>query len=500
MDQKQLDDLQEPLDSDDFSTDEFDQDSEEKLNDVSEILENKDIIEDEEEINEETEVELQPQTPPANKDKKNPPEPQNNFNWDDDENETKSGSGWKYFSGLLILLLIAAVYTHGFASLTGAVAVPSLTQIEAEDKVLDYVNNNLLQPPFTAVVVSSEDIDTVFQVTLDVAGQEVESYVTKDGKYFFPQGFDLTIELFDDLDSPASAPVDISVDDDPMKGDPNAPVTIIEFSEFQCPFCKKYIDETYFQIIKNYVDTGKVRYVFRDFPLSFHEFARPAAMAAECAHEQGKFWEYHDLLFTNQAELSEANFKKWATELKLNTVQFNTCLDTEKYSDEVAADQAEGQSYGVSGTPAFFINGQIISGAQPYSVFQQAIEQALDLAVSSGIETETEENTVEDVPAIAEADPVFQDISITAKKWRFDPKHPVVKKGDKVRFIINGEIDIEFNMPAFGIKKEILAGEQQSLEFVAAETGTFAFTCGEYCIEKYGELQGSALQGELVVE
>ena len=137
-----------------------------------------------------------------------------------------------------------------------------------------------------------------------------------------------------------------------------------------------------------------MKLVFRDFPLSFHEEAEPAALAAECAHEQGKFWEYHDLLFENQDQLGKDNYKKWAQEAGLDLPKFTACVESKKYQDEVQEDFTEGQQYGVTGTPGFFINGKLVSGAQPFTVFEQEIEAAL--AVAAGLaEAEEKEAGVE---------------------------------------------------------------------------------------------------------
>jgi len=166
------------------------------------------------------------------------------------------------------------------------------------------------------------------------------------------------------------------------KGSPDAPVTIVEFSDFQCPFCEKFFTETLPQIQEEYIDTGKVKLVFKDFPLSFHGQAMPAAMTAECAGEQGKYWEMHDKLFGEQSrwvDKPEVNdvMKQFADELGLDTDQFNQCFDSNKYADEINADMQEGIAAGVQGTPAFFVNGQFISGAQPFEVFKQIIDQML---------------------------------------------------------------------------------------------------------------------------
>ncbi len=171
--------------------------------------------------------------------------------------------------------------------------------------------------------------------------------------------------------------VQASADDDPVKGDKNAKVTIIEFSDFQCPFCGRFYSQTLPEIEDTYVKTGKVKLVYRDFPLSFHQNAQKSSEAAECADDQGKFWEYHDKLFENQAALDDASLKQYAKDLGLNTATFNSCLDSGKNAAEVQKDFADGQKYGVSGTPSFFVNGQRIVGAQPFASFKTLIDAEL---------------------------------------------------------------------------------------------------------------------------
>jgi protein-disulfide isomerase len=166
-------------------------------------------------------------------------------------------------------------------------------------------------------------------------------------------------------------------DDDPMIGDPDAPVTIVEFSDFQCPFCERFYSQTYLSLKENYVDTGKVKIVFRDFPLSFHPEAEPAALAAECANEQGEFWAFHDLIFENQGSMSASAYLEWAAEIGLDVGQFSECVDSQKYKSEVASDYNDGGRLGVTGTPGFFVNGELVTGAQPYAVFAAAIDAQL---------------------------------------------------------------------------------------------------------------------------
>ena len=181
-----------------------------------------------------------------------------------------------------------------------------------------------------------------------------------------------------------SEKVDVKEGKLPVFGKNNAKVTMIEFSDFECPFCKRYFDETLSQVIKEYVDSGKVKMFYRHFPLDFHAAAMPAALASECANEQGKFWEYHDKIFAEQDKIAgktsdviTTQLKSFAQELGLNTSRFDTCLDTEKYKSNVDADLNDGKTAGVSGTPTFFINGQRLVGAQPYAAFKTIIDEEL---------------------------------------------------------------------------------------------------------------------------
>lgn len=165
------------------------------------------------------------------------------------------------------------------------------------------------------------------------------------------------------------------VDDDPSQGPADAPVVIVEFSAYGCPYCKQFHDETLPSILANYGSV--VRYVYRDMPTVAPEVSFPAAMAAECANDQGKFWQYHDALFARQAELSGPTLADIATTLQLNMDTFSDCMETSKYYDEVNADFMDGTVNGVTTTPNFFINGEHYTGAQPYSFFESVIENEL---------------------------------------------------------------------------------------------------------------------------
>ncbi len=174
----------------------------------------------------------------------------------------------------------------------------------------------------------------------------------------------------------APAPVKVSMDDDEVKGEAKAPVEIIVFSDYQCPYCSR-VEESLKKVEENYIKTGKAKMVFRDFPLGFHPFAQKAAEASECAHDQGKFWEYHDKLFQNQGALAIENLKQYAKDLELDTAKFDKCLDSGEKEAEVKKDAADAQAAGVTGTPMTFVNGEAVRGAQPYEAFQAAIDKAL---------------------------------------------------------------------------------------------------------------------------
>ena len=158
-------------------------------------------------------------------------------------------------------------------------------------------------------------------------------------------------------------------------GDHNAEIILVEFSDYQCPYSKR-TRETVEKVLETY--KGKVGYAFLDFPLAFHKEAPKAHEAAHCAGEQGKYTEYSKKLFNNQKKLSVDDLKKYAKDLKLDTKKFNQCLDQQKYAERVQQLTAKGRGVGVSGTPAFFINGIMISGAQPYEAFEEVIEGELN--------------------------------------------------------------------------------------------------------------------------
>jgi len=278
---------------------------------------------------------------------------------------------WMYLTLIMGLLLITSIFSNSFSFGSSS---------KIAEKTVDFINNNLLQPDTQAKLISVNKEGNLYKLNIDISGEQMEVYVSKDGKLLFTNA----INLGDIISAPITTNtptsnnvVDVSIDDDEIKGDINAPVTIIEFSDYECPFCVRFYSQTFKQIDDTYIKTGKVRFVYRDFPLSFHNNAQKAAEAAECAGEQGKYYEMHNKLFEEGVLGGVTSFKKYAEDLGLNTAEFNSCLDTGKFEQEIQKDIQDGASAGVSGTPAFFINGREISGAQPFGVFQQIIEGEL---------------------------------------------------------------------------------------------------------------------------
>jgi Protein-disulfide isomerase len=174
--------------------------------------------------------------------------------------------------------------------------------------------------------------------------------------------------------------MDVAADPARLRGNPNAPVTIVEFSDFQCPFCRT-AEPAIKEVLERYKD--KVRFSYRDFPIErIHPLAKRAAEASRCAGEQGKFWEYHDLLYANQANLDQTGLIGHARTVGLDMDRFSTCLTTGKFEAPVNSDLQLGIKAGASGTPAFYINGVYLSGAQPVSAFEKIIQEELTAAES----------------------------------------------------------------------------------------------------------------------
>ncbi len=177
------------------------------------------------------------------------------------------------------------------------------------------------------------------------------------------------------LKEPESPKLSVGTSGYPSWGNEGAPVTIVTFSDFECPYCSR-VTPTITRLKKEY-GPEKIRIVFRDMPLPSHPRAVPAAMASHCADEQGKFWEYHDMLFDNQRKLSDADLKTYAKNLKLDEKKFDDCVASKKHQSKIDASQSEAQQAGIQATPSFVINGTLLQGAQPFEKFKEKIDRAL---------------------------------------------------------------------------------------------------------------------------
>lgn len=194
------------------------------------------------------------------------------------------------------------------------------------------------------------------------------------------------------------------VDNDPYLGEEDAPVVIVEFSDFFCTFCKRHFDQTFTPLLENYGQY--IRYVYRDYAQLTPE-SQPAAIAAECANEQGAFWDFHTEFFDNQQSLGRDFYIATAEQYGLDMDNYTACLDEERYFDEVQIDLLDGQLEGVRGTPGFFVNGQFLSGAQPYQLFERLIQKELTQAGISYKLNDTVDTTDEDT---AESDDSSRDV------------------------------------------------------------------------------------------
>jgi protein-disulfide isomerase len=177
----------------------------------------------------------------------------------------------------------------------------------------------------------------------------------------------------------------VSTSGRPALGSDDAPVTVVEFADYQCPFCKSFFSTTLPTLKKEYIDTGKVRLVMKDLPLLMHSSARPAALAAQCATEQGKFWAMHDSLFTENGQPKDENFKRYAKDIGLDADRFDDCLRSNRYDATISAEVTEANGQGITGTPTFIVGpttgdvveGNILTGAQPIEAFRTQIDALL---------------------------------------------------------------------------------------------------------------------------
>ena len=246
-------------------------------------------------------------------------------------------------------------------------------------KLIEYFRRKENVPPSAQVEVKdlkASKIKGAKTGTLVIGGRSTEFTISDDGRYaFFGELQDLTVDPF------AGVMKKISLKGTVSRGPENAKVTIVEYSDFQCPFCSRGYQTIENQVLKDYGD--KVRFIYKNFPLPMHPWAEPAAIASECAKQQKPeaFWKLYNFYFQNQRDITPQNLKDKSLEaLKddgVDAAKLSDCLDNKKTLDLVKAEQSEGGSVGVNGTPAFIINGRLISGAQPYDAFKAVIDDEL---------------------------------------------------------------------------------------------------------------------------
>jgi protein-disulfide isomerase len=280
--------------------------------------------------------------------------------------------------------LSQALYDARRAALDEIVATKLFDE---EAKAQHLTSAALVEKEITAKIpaVSDADIAAWFQTNqsrlqgapLEQVRSPIRNYLTQERTQTIRQQYIDTLKARTavrvTLDPPRQT---VAAADGPARGPAKAPIEVIEFSDFQCPFCMR-AHPTIEQVLSTYGD--RVRLVYRHYPLPNHPNARPAAEASACAAEQGKFWPYYDRLFANQSRLQDVDLKRHAADLGLDTGKFNACVDTHKFQALVNADVHAGEEAGVNGTPAFFINGRMLSGAQPFSEFKRIIDEELEL-------------------------------------------------------------------------------------------------------------------------
>ena len=278
---------------------------------------------------------------------------------------------------VLALMLAAACGGAG-----GPAAGPVASDETISQRVVDYFQKTVTTPGLTFKVKDIADGEVpgwrkgTLEVSLGQQSQAIAFYVSRDGKYLIRgDAVDLTVDPLKKVMS------QIALTGQPSRGPADARITIVEYSDFQCPFCSRVYATLEDQVLKEYGD--KVRFVFKNYPLSIHAWAEDGALASECAFQQGndQFWAMYKGLFSRQGDITKENLKDKASEIAkdggLDVAGFQDCFDGKKAAAALKADTDEAAALGVSSTPTFFLNGRRLSGAQTYESFKQLIEQEL---------------------------------------------------------------------------------------------------------------------------
>ena len=323
---------------------------------------------------------------------------------------------WKYSTVVLLIVLIIGVYLNasGFTMGGGDATDDTVEDPDAVDKAISYINTNMLAGLATAELVAVTKQNDLYKLDLKVKTndgleEDFTSYVSLDGNLLIPAAVDITsfikevVEIEKEIEEEEvveeeeetqeeeeTEEVEAEVVLDPVLGNPEAPLTLTVFSDFECGFCGdaywtlKLVEEDY---------PDDVKIVFKNFPEEFNDNAQRAAEASECAFDQGMFWEYYDVLYENQDALTADDLKQYAADLELDSEVFDECLDSGEKSDEVLRDVRDGQDLGVTTAPTFLIGDQdMLVGDEPFSKFQIVIDLLLDRMDNGDT---TEETTAE---------------------------------------------------------------------------------------------------------
>jgi protein-disulfide isomerase len=293
----------------------------------------------------------------------------------DEKELNKKKNGFTIVLVLMVLVLLVINIMHVGCPVSAG-TTGSVTANAAAAKAMNVIKNNLLTSSDTISLNGVTSANGLYQVNIMLNGVARNVYVSNDGTYLFTSFIDLNNPPAAQVPTPTT--LDISPGDAPTEGNLSAKVTIVELSDFQCPYCGKFYTDTYSQIKKDYIDTGKVKLSFINFPLvSIHSYSEKAAEASLCANDQGKFFQMHNKMFENQNALTVDDLKGYAKSLGMNATNFNTCLDAGKYKAKIQAGIDAATAKGVTGTPTFSVNGQMLVGALPYSEFKAVIDAEL---------------------------------------------------------------------------------------------------------------------------
>ncbi len=291
--------------------------------------------------------------------------------------------------GIVVGLAVGALIVYGVmsSSIQSPSEVCETNTVDINKSLNDVTDklNTLIHANYPSVnvrITNTEPYGEIYLLNLQfydengtIANEQM--FMTADGSMLLMNNQQCVIQLTQQNEEKPVEKVNVSADDDPYTGAENAKVVIIEFSDYTCPYCAKFANEVEPKLLENYGD--KVKFVFRDFPVH-GEIAYKGAEAADCAGEQGKYWEFHRILYEKQREWmsNTSMLYTYAKQLGLNVTAFKACLDSGKYKTEVDKDLQDGISYGVKGTPTFFINGKKIVGYMPYEEFAKLIDKELN--------------------------------------------------------------------------------------------------------------------------